>query len=68
MIVDIMEADAGRPYFMHCRYWQTMDMSQRPVVEETFYSLDTLHDRIFATTECWQIITGDDIICDELLT
>jgi hypothetical protein len=22
-------------------------------------------DRIFATPECWQIITGDDIICDE---
>ena len=25
-------------------------------------------DQIFAPTDCWQIITGDDIICDKLLT
>jgi hypothetical protein len=55
-----------------------MDMTRRPEGEEIIYPLDTLHgagtdlvlswDRIFATNECWQIITGDDIICDELLS
>jgi hypothetical protein len=55
-----------------------MDMSRRPEVEDIIYPLDNLHgagtelvlswDRIFSTPECWQIITGDDIICDELLT
>ena len=77
-IVEIMGADADRPYCMHCRLWQTMDMTRRPEVEEIIYPLDSLHgagtervlswDQIFATTDCWKIITGDDIICDKLLT
>jgi hypothetical protein len=77
-IVKIMGADVDRSYFMHCRYWQTMNMSRRPKVDDIIYPLDILQragtalvlswDKIFATPECWQIITGDDIICDELLT
>jgi hypothetical protein len=79
-----MGADVDRPYYMHCRYWQTMDMSRVPEEEQVIYPLDTLHrpgtdlvlpwDRIFPTEECWQIITGDeiitgdDVICGELLT
>jgi hypothetical protein len=77
-IVEIMGADADRPYCMHCRLWQTLDMTRRPEEDEIIYPLDTLHgagtervlswDQIFSPTDCWQIITGDDIICDELLT
>ena len=42
-IVEIMGADADRPYCMHCRFRQTMDMTRRPEVEEIIYPLDTLH-------------------------
>ena len=77
-IVEIMGADVDRPFFIHWRYWHTMDMSRVPEVDEIIYPLDTLHragtdlvlswDRIFTTTECWQIITGYDVICGESLT
>ena len=60
-IVEIMGADVDRSYFMHFRYWQTMDMTRVPEVEEIIYPLDTLRgagtdlvhswDRIFTTTE-----------------
>ena len=40
---EIMGADADRPYCMHCRFWQTMDMTRRPEVEEIIYPLDTLY-------------------------
>ena len=77
-IVEFMGEDVDRSHFMRCRYWQTMDMSRVPEVDEVIYPLDTLRragtdlvlswDSIFTTTECWQHITGDNNICDELLT
>jgi hypothetical protein len=61
-ILEVMGVDVDRLYFMHCRYWKTMDMSRLPEVEEIIYPPDTLHgagtervlswDRIFATAEC----------------
>ena len=36
-IVEIMGADADKSYLIHCRYWQTLDMSRIPELEEVIY-------------------------------
>ena len=76
-IVEIMGADADRSYLIHCRYWQTLVMSRIPELED-IYPMENLYgagsgtviswDQIFTTVECRQLITGDDVICGDLLT
>ena len=78
IIVEIMGADADRPYQIHCRYWQSIDMSRIPERDEVIYPMENLcgagsgtvitWDQIFTTGECQQLITGDDVICGDLLT
>ena len=76
--MEIIGADADRSYLIHCRYWQTLDMSRLPELEKVIYPMENMYgagsgmviswDQIFTTAECRQLITGDDVIWGDLLT
>jgi hypothetical protein len=57
-----MGADVNRSYFMHCRYWQTMDMSWKPEVEDIIYPLihfmELVQRRCFPGTGFLQLLSA----------
>ena len=69
-------ADESRPYFLRCRCWQHFNLKRLSDPDDVIYPMEELQEagtstllawNQFAMPECWQFVTGDDILRGHLL-